>query len=85
MKGNQSKQWLIVTQALEEKLEDNLHMKHHVEQLLQDLLAADREKNQSLAKLIKAEQHIEILTATVDTLSAVSSLQVLFQRQSPVS
>lgn len=71
-------------QALEKRLEENLHMERHMEHLQQDLLVIDQEKNQILAKLNKAEQHIEVLTATVDTLSAVSSVETLFQRQSPV-
>ena len=60
-------------QVLEKKLEETLHVDRHVHRLKQDLLALDAEKNQSLAKLNKAEHHITVLTATVDTLSAVSS------------
>jgi hypothetical protein len=56
-------------QSLEKKLEDNMH----VEWLKRDLLACDKEKNDSLAKLNKAERHIQILTATMDTLTTVSS------------
>jgi uncharacterized protein YoxC len=69
-------------QALEKKLEENSHMERHMERLQQDLLAIDKEKNQSLAKLNKAEQHIQVLTATMDTLSAVStgSPDTLFQQ-----
>jgi hypothetical protein len=61
-------------QALEKRIEENLHMERHVEHLKQDLLVSDKEKNQSLAKLDKAERHIQVLTATMDTLSAVSTL-----------
>lgn len=57
-------------QMLEKRLEENLHVERHVQRLKQDLLALDAEKNQSLAKLNKAEQHITVLSATVDTLSA---------------
>jgi hypothetical protein len=60
---------------LEKKLEDNSHFEHQVEQLLQDLLVSDKEKSQTVSKLKKAEQEIQVLTATVDTLSAVSNLQ----------
>jgi uncharacterized protein YoxC len=69
-------------QALEKKLEENSHMERHMERLQQDLLAIDKEKNQSLVKLNKAEQHIQVLTATMDTLSAVStdSPDTLFQQ-----
>jgi hypothetical protein len=48
-------------------------MECHVEYLKRDLLACDKEKNESLAKLNKAEQHIQVLTATMDTLTTVSS------------
>jgi len=61
-------------QALDKKLEDNSHIEHQVEQLQQDLCVSDKEKNQTVSKLNKAEQHIRVLTATVDTLSAVSNL-----------
>ena len=64
-------------QVLEKRLEDTLHVERHVQRLQQDMLALDVEKNQSLAKLNKAEQHITVLTATVDTLSAVSLLNIL--------
>jgi hypothetical protein len=45
-----------------------------MERLKCDLLACDKEKNESVAKLKKAVQHIQILTATMDTITAVSSL-----------
>jgi len=61
-------------QVLDKKLEDNSHIEHQVEQLQQDLCVSDKEKNQTVSKLNKAEQHIRVLTATVDTLSAVSNL-----------
>jgi hypothetical protein len=61
-------------QALDKKLEDNSHIEHQVEQLQQDLCASDKEKNQTVSMLNKAEQHIRVLTATVDALSAVSNL-----------
>jgi hypothetical protein len=48
-------------------------MERHVEWLKCDLLARDKERNESLAKLNKAEQHIQVLTATMDTLAVVSS------------
>jgi hypothetical protein len=62
-------------QTVEKKLEDNMCFVHQVEQLQQDLLVSDEEKSQIVSKLNKAEQHIQVLTATVDTLSAVSNLQ----------
>jgi len=61
-------------QALDEKLEDNSHIERQVEQLQQDLSVSDKEKNQTVTKLNRAEQHIRMLTATVDSLSAVSKL-----------
>lgn len=60
-------------QMLDKKLEDNSHIELQVEKLQQDLCASDKEKNQTVAKLNKAEQHIRMLTATVDALSAVSN------------
>jgi len=56
--------------VLDKKLEDNSHIERQVEQLQQDLCASDKEKNQTVSKLNKAEQHIRVLTATVDALSA---------------
>lgn len=56
--------------ASDKKLEDNSHIERQVEQLQQDLCVSDKEKNQTVSKLNKAEQHIRVLTATVDTLSA---------------
>jgi chromosome segregation ATPase len=56
--------------ALDEKLEDNSHIERQVEQLQQDLSVSDKEKNQTVTKLNRAEQHIRMLTATVDSLSA---------------
>jgi len=56
--------------TLDKKLEDNSHIELQVEQLQQDLCASDKEKNQTVSKLSKAEQHIRMLTATVDALSA---------------
>jgi len=56
--------------TLDKKLEDNSHIELQVEQLQQDLCASDKEKNQTVSRLNKAEQHIRMLTATVDTLSA---------------
>jgi rRNA processing protein Krr1/Pno1 len=61
-------------QALDKKVEDNSHIELQVEQLQQDLCVCDKEKNQTVSKLNKAEQHIRMLAATVDTLSAVSNL-----------
>ena len=61
-------------QVLDKKLEDNSHIERQVEQLQQDLCASDKEKNQTVSKLNKAEQHIRVLAATVDALSAVSNL-----------
>jgi hypothetical protein len=61
-------------QALDKKLEGNSHIERQVEQLQQDLCVSDKEKNQIDSKLNKAEEHIRVLTATVDTLSAVSKL-----------
>jgi len=56
--------------ALDKKLEDYSHIERQVEQLQQDLCASDKDKNQTVSKLNKAEQHIQMLTATVDALSA---------------
>ncbi|XP_021919020.1 tax1-binding protein 1 homolog isoform X1 [Zootermopsis nevadensis] len=57
-------------QGLEDGLEENLRMERYVECLKQDLLVNDKEKNQCLARLNKAEHDVQVLTATVDTLSA---------------
>ena len=62
-------------QALEKMMEGSSQVEHQVEQLQQDLLVSEKERSQAVAKLFKAEQHIEVLTATVDTLSAVSNVQ----------
>jgi hypothetical protein len=61
-------------QALDKKLEDNSRIERQVVQLQQDLCVSDKEKNQTVSRLNKAEEHIRVLTATVDTLSAVSNL-----------
>lgn len=61
-------------QGLEDGLEENLRMERYVKCLKQDLLVNDKEKNQCLARLNKAEHDVQVLTATVDTLSAVSNL-----------
>jgi hypothetical protein len=58
-------------QALDKKLEGN---SRQVEQLQQDLCVSDKDRNQIVSKLNKAEEQIRVLTATVDTLSTVSKL-----------
>jgi hypothetical protein len=48
-------------------------MECHLERLKRDLLASDKEKNDSFVKLKKAEQRIQVLTSAMDTVTAVSS------------
>lgn len=50
-----------------------MQMECHVERLKRDLLTSDKEKNESFAMLSKAEQRIQVLTATMDTLTTVST------------
>nr|CAD7443451.1 unnamed protein product [Timema bartmani] len=57
-------------QSLEKKFADMAHMERHMSRLQQNLLSIDTDKNDAEMKLRKAESHIQVLTATVDTLAS---------------
>nr|CAD7401754.1 unnamed protein product [Timema cristinae] len=57
-------------QSLEKKFADMAHMERHMSRLQQNMLSIDTDKNDAEMKLRKAESHIQVLTATVDTLAS---------------
>nr|CAD7397516.1 unnamed protein product [Timema poppensis] len=57
-------------QSLEKKFADMAHMERHMSRLQQNMLSIDTDKNDAEMKLRKAESHIQVLIATVDTLAS---------------